>query len=84
MGNYGVNESGVALYRCKCGVTRRYPEATWWPPQRKCPSCGKWVEGNAVVGTENERIKCGPKCRSAKGPDCECSCGGQNHGEDWL
>lgn len=24
--------------------------------------------------------KCGGKCRSAKGHDCECSCGGQFHG----
>lgn len=24
--------------------------------------------------------KCGPKCRDAKGPNCECSCGGQFHG----
>lgn len=24
--------------------------------------------------------KCGDKCRSAKGPNCECECGGQFHG----
>lgn len=24
--------------------------------------------------------ECGPRCRSAKGPSCECSCGGQFHG----
>jgi hypothetical protein len=23
---------------------------------------------------------CGPKCRSAKGHQCECECGGQYHG----
>jgi len=27
--------------------------------------------------------KCGPKCRSARGPACECSCGGKNHGANW-
>jgi hypothetical protein len=24
--------------------------------------------------------KCGDKCRNAKGPNCECACGGHNHG----
>lgn len=26
--------------------------------------------------------KCGPKCRNAKGPNCECSCKGEFHGID--
>lgn len=26
--------------------------------------------------------KCDSRCRSAKGHDCECSCGGQFHGAD--
>lgn len=26
--------------------------------------------------------KCGPRCRCAKGRDCECSCGGKFHGID--
>ncbi len=26
--------------------------------------------------------KCGPRCRSAKGPNCECSCKGEFHGVD--
>jgi hypothetical protein len=26
--------------------------------------------------------ECGPRCRSAKGGDCECACGGQFHGVD--
>lgn len=25
--------------------------------------------------------KCAPACMNAKGPDCECSCEGQNHGK---
>jgi hypothetical protein len=24
--------------------------------------------------------KCGPRCLNATGHDCECSCGGKNHG----
>lgn len=27
--------------------------------------------------------KCGAKCTHAKGGDCECSCGGANHGKGW-
>lgn len=33
-----------------------------------------------VTGTYNEDIRCGPKCRNSKGPQCDCSCGGKNHG----
>lgn len=28
------------------------------------------------------RHKCGAKCRNAKGPNCECVCGGEFHGID--
>lgn len=35
-----------------------------------------------VVGVYNPEIKCGAKCRSAKGATCECSCAGQNHGSN--
>ena len=27
--------------------------------------------------------RCSDKCRTAKGPSCECSCGGMNHGAGW-
>lgn len=33
-----------------------------------------------VEGVFNDDVKCGAKCRSSKGPSCECSCGGENHG----
>lgn len=26
---------------------------------------------------------CDIRCTSAKGPECNCSCGGLNHGKDW-
>lgn len=31
---------------------------------------------------QGKQHKCGPRCRSAKGHDCECECGGKNHGVD--
>ena len=28
-----------------------------------------------------ERVRCTDRCHYAKGPDCSCSCGGENHGK---
>ena len=45
-----------------------------------CP-CGR----RACVKAMTVRItdhKCGVKCTSALGPVCDCSCGGERHGED--
>ena len=50
------------------------------PPSRYCESCGELNQGNAVTGQHNGEIKCGARCRNATGGDCECSCGGANHG----
>lgn len=35
-----------------------------------------------VKGTYNPEVKCGSKCRTSKGFNCECSCGGKHHGEN--
>jgi hypothetical protein len=49
-----------------------------------CPKCNsQCVTGNTVQGFISEH-KCGAKCLSAIGPNCECSCGGANHGTNWL
>lgn len=32
--------------------------------------------------TNGTKHECGPRCRGAKGHNCECSCGGQFHGVD--
>lgn len=37
----------------------------------------------AIKGTVTE-CPCDGRCTSAKGPNCDCSCGGQNHGSDYL
>lgn len=29
------------------------------------------------------RVKCDERCRHAKGPDCNCKCGGLYHGAAW-
>lgn len=33
-----------------------------------------------VRGTFKAEVKCDGRCTHAKGSDCECSCGGKNHG----
>ena len=43
-------------------------------------SCGKGsLIGKRVSGTHSEKV-CGAKCLGATGPNCDCSCGGRNHG----
>jgi len=43
--------------------------------------CGSALPFKAIKGKVTDH-KCGAKCRSAKGGDCECSCGGKHHGEN--
>ena len=53
-------------------------------PPIACPGgCGAEVWGAEVEGRLVESIACTAKCRNAKGPSCDCSCGGENHGHTW-
>ena len=54
-----------------------------------CPACegpteymGR-VERGRVVEDE-EDCPCDARCTAARGPNCDCSCGGENHGSDRL
>jgi len=55
----------------------------WRNPSTACFSCGATVELELVKGHVTDE-KCGEKCRMAKRGDCECSCGGANHGNGWA
>lgn len=46
----------------------------------RCRGCGALVLAKLVRGIYNPRIECSAKCMSATGTQCECSCGGKNHG----
>ena len=52
-----------------------------------CPKCHIAARGNVtantVVGTKTAK-GCDARCTGAKGHNCECSCGGKNHGVDYL
>jgi hypothetical protein len=64
-------------------ITRRYGRglARLKPP---CPVCGggygKLAEAKAVEATVAEHVRCDPRCTGARGPKCDCECGGANHG----
>jgi hypothetical protein len=45
-----------------------------------CPEHGGYLKANPVNGHFNEKVPCNAACVAAKGSDCECGCGGANHG----
>ena len=49
-----------------------------------CPSCGSKHVAERVIfyGSQPKLHKCGARCMAAKGHDCECQCGGANHGKE--
>lgn len=47
-----------------------------------CPDCAAPVKAERLYGTVT-RMTCAPACMGAYGPNCECACGGINHGGTW-
>lgn len=45
-----------------------------------CNICHKMMTFGVLKAFFNPDHKCDPRCTSARGPNCECSCGGANHG----
>jgi hypothetical protein len=49
-------------------------------------TCGRCAQPNAVIyklitiRAPHDGPKCAGPCQSSKSGDCECSCGGKNHG----
>lgn len=43
-------------------------------------ACGKMMTFGALKAFLNPDHKCDARCTSARGHNCECSCGGANHG----
>lgn len=50
-----------------------------------CPECGQYLrlEVLPINGKYSEKKKCDFRCQDATGHNCECQCGGKNHGESW-
>lgn len=50
----------------------------------KCPGCGKEMSWNYLKAVLVVEHKCDARCTHARGGNCECSCGGANHGKGWA
>ncbi len=48
-----------------------------------CRVCGRNRSAILVRGKVSHKHLCGAKCLASKGPSCECSCGGKNHGASY-
>lgn len=69
--------SEARLAREVNGVMR---DASW---DYTCPDCKRARKSARVQGHTTDH-KCNAKCLASKGPVCECSCGGENHGSNYL
>lgn len=49
---------------------------------RVCFTCRKLFKMDEVRGALNPKVKCDGRCTHAKGFNCECACGGKNHGKE--
>jgi hypothetical protein len=47
-----------------------------------CPDCAGACKAERLYGTV-VAARCNAACEGARGPACECACGGSNHGGSW-
>jgi hypothetical protein len=57
----------------------------WRWEDRQCQICHNdtWVTSTLIAGHYSEH-PCGAAYLNATGPNCDCSCGGKNHGKNYL
>lgn len=48
-----------------------------------CDEHDRYLTVVAIKGIVNVDKTCDGRCMNATGPNCECSCGGENHGGSW-
>lgn len=49
-----------------------------------CWTCGGFLSSQKIEGVISKVHVCSAKCVASKGPYCECSCGGANHGQSYA
>lgn len=69
--------AGVWIQSCGGGRPTVYAGDT---ENGLCSSCGRMMTYGALKSSTNPDHKCDSRCTSARGPQCDCSCGGKNHG----
>ena len=50
----------------------------------RCPEHRRLLLWNVLNANYNPEKVCDGRCRSATGPNCECSCNGEQHGADRI
>jgi hypothetical protein len=73
--------SGVWVMACGGGKPTEYGGDV---EMGLCPNCHRAMEYGALVGRFDPSHKCDARCEGARGHNCECSCGGANHGLAWA
>lgn len=79
----GTRETLWVLWPDKFGQKRFKLVRDSGPAILPCPTCGAELHGTWIGGKKDDSIRCGHSCLNAKGGDCECACGGENHGKQW-
>jgi hypothetical protein len=86
------------FYRCSdcLSVVTVDEELPWYQDDRgvchkgKCGACGGWIEylgrtQRKRLVRDEDRCPCDARCTHARGPNCDCRCGGANHGSHaWV
>lgn len=71
--------TGTYIGKCSgCAAVVTVPEADRFGKH----TCGAWITGTRPIKARLTEHSCGPKCTSALGPTCDCTCGGENHAAD--
>lgn len=64
--------------------TEFYSKAFSWSPWMVCQLCNHRFKSVVVTGRKSTKHECNAKCLASKGPSCECSCAGRNHGKSYA
>lgn len=81
--NVTVDGVGAYAYLSEQGETLTSAGISSLDPAVTC-ACGKRVKLMPVKGRYNPDVACNVKCTASKGFNCECSCGGRNHGSGGI
>ncbi len=93
---WGMNAKPT-IFSCKCQTGRvmepvrmtadRFAEFEFLDTTRahcgRCWTCGFRFKFVSVRGKVSPKHTCDARCEASKGPSCECSCGGKNHGASY-
>lgn len=72
-----MNRMTTFVFKCRTCPTMWRLESRRPELRAACNHCGKVAKGAPAKTTD---AKCDSRCTNARGPKCECECGGHNHG----